>query len=158
MTIQGKVTAIHEEWITVEVGPRPECQGCKGCAGLFAPDQTSTKEVQALRGDFEPAIGTIVQLDTRPGEGSIAATLIFGFPMAGFFLGMFAGPSCAGFLGYSPAEWHAVAGGLIGIVLAFLLLYLVSLTGSFNRLCLKVVALGASPQSCSHNDQERTSA
>ena len=149
MEITGIVIAVKNEWIIVEVTTRPQCNGCKGCAGLFDSDQQGKKHVQALRGDFSPAIGDNVQLDTRPGEGSLVATLIFGFPMAGFFVGMFLGIPAAQYFGFPAAEWQSFVGGIAGLMISFLILYVINLTGKLNRLSLKVVGEGPPPESTS---------
>ncbi|HMM58930.1 MAG TPA: SoxR reducing system RseC family protein, partial [Candidatus Rifleibacterium sp.] len=97
MSLQGKVTAVEELTVTVEVVPKAECKGCHACSGLTGDGKPGMKAIKAIKGSFFVKPGDEVVLDLNPGEGSIAALLVFGFPMAAFFAGTF---------GYAHYSYH----------------------------------------------------
>lgn len=139
MSLIGTVISVEGEWITVEVGPLAGCQGCHACGGLLTGGEVAQpRRLSALRQGFDLAAGDRVTLDTNPGEVSLAAVIIFGLPLAGFFLGLWVTPTWLTSPGATPADWHHALGGGLGILGAALVVYLGSRAGWFTRLSLKV--------------------
>jgi len=141
MSLQGKVTAVEELTVTVEVVPRTECKGCHACSGLAGDGKPGLKAIKAIKGSFFVKPGDEVLLDLNPGEGSIAALLVFGFPMAAFFAGLFLAPPLSIYLGYPLSDSFRVICGFSGMVVAFMLLALFSRSRHANRLTMKVIKI-----------------
>ncbi len=140
MSLTGRVLSVEDRWITVEVQPLAGCQGCKACAGLLAGgDRQGPRRIRALRQGFSLVPGDEVRIDTRPGEGSLTAFLVFGVPMAGFFGGLLAGPALLTSQGLPSGDWQGVVGGGIGLGLAALVILAGYRWGLFERWSLKVV-------------------
>ncbi len=141
MSLVGTVIAVDGEWITVEVRPLVGCQGCRACGGLLSGNEaTQFRRVSALRQGFALAPGDRVTLDTRPGEVTLAALVMFGLPLVGLFLGLWAGPTLLAQPGSATpaADWHHAIGGVVGLVTAACLVYLGARAGWFTHLSLKV--------------------
>jgi positive regulator of sigma E activity len=168
MGLQGTVIECHGRNILVEVVPRAECQGCSACKGLLADGEgPATRQITVLAGEFAPAPGDQVRLDTPPGRGTAAALLLFGLPLLWFFLGLLFGPGLFEWVMGSSVEIReltALACGIVGLVLAFVTLTLLNRFGFLLNLNLEVVAI-LSP-SVSHDlngtnpedmDRDRTS-
>ena len=142
MSLQGKVTGIEGIYAIVEVEPRPECNGCHACTGLLDGEKRSKKkQIKALAQNFQLHPGDEVLLDLNPGEGSIAALLVFGLPIAGFFAGMALAPWFCSIIGSDISDlWRAVS-GFAGMLLAFAMLAAVSRTRQAEQLSLKVIQI-----------------
>lgn len=95
--------------------------------------------MRALRQGFSLVPGDEVRVDTRPGEGSLTAFLVFGIPMGGFFGGLLAGPALLAGRGLPPGDWQGIVGGGIGLGLAALTILACYRGGVFDRWSLKVV-------------------
>ncbi|MBU1108368.1 MAG: SoxR reducing system RseC family protein [Candidatus Riflebacteria bacterium] len=142
MSLQGKVTGIEGVYAIVEVEPRPECTGCHACTGLLDGEKRSKrKQIKALVKDFEVNPGDDVLLDLNPGEGSIAALLIFGLPIAGFFAGLALTPWLCNSIGCGVSDLARVISGFTGMSVAFALLAVVARTRKAEQLSLKVVKI-----------------
>ncbi|GAB1353298.1 MAG TPA: SoxR reducing system RseC family protein [Candidatus Rifleibacterium sp.] len=141
MSLQGKVTAVEELTVTVEVVPKAECKGCHACSGLTGDGKPGMKAIKAIKGSFFVKPGDEVVLDLNPGEGSIAALLVFGFPMAAFFAGLFLAPTLSGYLGYGLSDSFRVICGFLGMGAAFALLAIFSRSKHASRLTMKVVKI-----------------
>lgn len=141
MSLQGKVTAVEELTVTVEVAPKAECQGCHACSGLTGDGKPGLKSIKAIKGSFFVKPGDEVLLDLNPGEGSVAALLVFGFPMAAFFAGLFLAPALSNCLGYSLSDSFRVICGFSGMGVAFALLAVFSRSKHASRLTMKVVKI-----------------
>jgi len=142
MTLQGKITRIEKGFATVEVEPRPECKGCHACTGLLDGEKRSAKkEIRALTEDFEVQIGDEVLLDLHPGEGTIAAMLIFGLPIAGFFIGLILTPWICQLTGQPVSDFWRLIAGFIGMALAFIAVAFFARTRQAEKLSLKIVRI-----------------
>ncbi len=140
MSLPGKVTAVFETTATVEVIPRSECQGCHACSGLSDGDnQTKTRSIKALKGNFEIKPGDEVLLDLNPGEGSLAALLVFGFPMAAFFAGLFLTPLIARLTGSPPSDLLMIIVGFSCMGAAFLVLAIFARSRHAEKLTMKII-------------------
>lgn len=95
--------------------------------------------MRALRQGIALVPGDEVRVDTRPGEGSLTAFLVFGVPMGGFFGGLLAGPALLADRGLPAGDWQGVVGGGIGLGLAALAILICYRGGLFDRWSLKVV-------------------
>ncbi len=142
MSLHGKVTAVEEGFATVEVEPRPECNGCHACTGLLDGEKrASKKQIRAMTENFKVSIGDEVLLDLRPGEGTVAAMLIFGLPIAGFLLGLILTPWFCQITGAAISDIWRVISGFAGMAAAFIIVAIVSRTRAAQRLSLKVVEI-----------------
>ena len=139
MSLPGKIIEVHEDHVIVEVSPRPECDGCHACKSLLDGEKKSEKKkITALKAGFDPKVGDEVILDTNPGEGSIAAILIFGVPMAAFFMGIYLSPPLLSYLNIATTEGTRLIVGFIFISIAFLGLAAFSKTKIAKSLTLKI--------------------
>jgi positive regulator of sigma E activity len=139
MSLPGKIIEVHEDHVIVEVSPRPECEGCHACKSLLDGEKKSEKKkITALKAGFEPEVGDEVILDTNPGEGSIAAILIFGVPMAAFFLGIYLSPPLLAYFNIIASEGSRLILGFLFMALAFLGLAAFSRTKIAKSLTLKI--------------------
>ncbi|EKD84504.1 MAG: hypothetical protein ACD_39C00005G0001 [uncultured bacterium] len=142
MSLQGKVTGIEGNYATVEVEPRPECNGCHACTGLLDGEKRSAKkQIKVLTENFKVNIGDEVLLDLNPGEGSLAALLIFGLPIAGFFAGLALAPWFCQLLGSTISDLWLVVSGFGGMAIAFGLVAIVARTNQAEQLSLKIVKI-----------------
>jgi len=142
MSLPGKVIQIIGEEIIVEVSPKPECNGCHACTGLLGGEKKSSlRKITALKGDFSPKEGDEVILDINPGEGSIAAILVFGLPMLAFFAGLFAAPWLCNLLGINLTDLSRFISAIVFLCVGFMILALISRTRSAKKLSLKVVEI-----------------
>ena len=142
MSLPGTVIEINENQVIVEVRPMPECNGCHACTGLLGGEKKSSlKQIAALKGNFNPQIGDRVILDTNPGEGSIAAILVFGFPMLSFFIGLIVAPYLADLLHFPPTDGTRLITALILMAISFVLLSFFSHTKTAKKLTLKITQI-----------------
>jgi len=142
MSLQGKVTAVEEGFATVEVEPRPECKGCHACTGLLDGEKRSAKkQIKAKTENFRVNVGDEVLLDLHPGEGTLAALLIFGLPVAGFIIGMALTPWLCQVTGHEISDLWRLLAGFAGMALAFALVAVVARTRQAEKLSLKVVEI-----------------
>ncbi|GAB4273397.1 MAG: hypothetical protein Kow0029_13050 [Candidatus Rifleibacteriota bacterium] len=142
MSLPGKIISVQETTVTVEVNPRPECKGCHACTGLSGGEKKSaTRQITALKGKFSPAVGDEVILDINPGEGSLAALLVFGLPLAFFFLGLFFAPSLCNFFSIQLTDLSRFFAAFIGLAIGFVILALVSRSKPAKSLTLKIIAI-----------------
>lgn len=141
MSLQGKVTAVEDFTVTVEVIPKAECKGCHACSGLAGDGKPGLKAITAIKGSLFIKPGDEVILDLNPGEGSVAALLVFGFPMAAFFVGLFLAPVLSTWLGYPLTDLFRVICGFSGMGVAFALLAAFSRSKHASRLTMKVVKI-----------------
>lgn len=142
MSLPGKVIEVNNDEVIVEVSPKPECQGCHACKGLLGDEKISSlKKISALKGNLNPKVGDQVILDTNPGEGTIAAVAVFGFPMGSFIIGLFSAPYFAQFLNQQVTDGFRLIIGVVLMALSFVLLSIFSNTATANKLCLKVVEI-----------------
>lgn len=142
MSLQGKVTAVEEGFATVEVEPRPECKGCHACTGLLDGEKRSAKkQIRAMTKDFKVNIGDEVLLDLNPGEGTLAALLIFGLPVAGFITGMALTPWFCQVTGIEINDLWRLISGFGGMAVAFVIVAIAARTKQAEKLSLKVVEI-----------------
>jgi sigma-E factor negative regulatory protein RseC len=142
MSLPGKVIEINEKFAIVEVSPKPECDGCHACQGLLGGEKKSSlKRIEAFIDEVKPQPGDEVILDTKPGEGSIAALLVFGLPMLFFFLGLFWGPDISTILGFSGSDSTRLIFGFVFMALSFLILAGISKTTFAKSISLKVIKI-----------------
>ena len=141
MGLPGKVVEIRDGWVFVEVTPRSDCQGCSACQGLMTEGSAKTRIIQAISPTVNPAVGDEVLLEAKPGEGSLAAFLVFGLPLIGFLLGVFVGGPLLTRMGGASGEGGALLCGLIGLFLPWVMVYALGHFGYFRGLSLKVVAI-----------------
>lgn len=142
MSLPGKIVEVNEESVVVEVSPRPECKGCHACSSLLGGDKKSArKNIIALKGEFSPSIGDEVILDINPGEGTLAAILVFGIPLGSFFAGLLLTPVICSSLGFEITDQARFICGFCALALGFLLLAIVAKTRSVNKLSLKIVEI-----------------
>ncbi|PKL46646.1 MAG: hypothetical protein CVV42_15745 [Candidatus Riflebacteria bacterium HGW-Riflebacteria-2] len=140
MSLQGKVKAVEEGFATIEVEPRPECQGCHACTGLLDGEKRSTKkEIRVKTENFAVSIGDEVLVDLHPGEGTVAALLIFGLPIAGFIVGMALTPWLCQLIGSETTDLWRLISGSAGMALAFALVAIAARTRQAEKLSLKIV-------------------
>ncbi len=140
MSLPGKVTAVFETTATVEVVPRSECQGCHACSGLSdGGNQIKTRSIKAIKGDIEVKPGDEVLLDLNPGEGSLAALLVFGFPMAAFFAGLFLTPFIAKLTGSPQNDLLMIITGFSFMGAAFVVLALFARSRHAEKLTMKII-------------------
>lgn len=140
MSLPGKVTEVFETTVTVEVSPRTECKGCHACSGLAGGGENArTRTIKAFKGSHDVQPGDMVLLDLNPGEGSVAAMLVFGFPMAAFFAGLFAAPAICATAGIEVTDMLRVLSGFLGMAVAFMILAVISRTRHAERLQMKVI-------------------
>lgn len=140
MSLQGKILEVHDKTVLVEVVPRPECSGCQACKGLLGDEQgPRTRQIEARKGQEELQPGDEVILDLNPGEGSIAAIMVFGLPMAGFFLGMFAAPAICDLGGFAISDTARLVCGFGGLATAFAGLALFSRSRFADKLAMRVM-------------------
>jgi positive regulator of sigma E activity len=140
MSLQGKVTAVEDGFATVEVEPRPECKGCHACTGLLDGEKRSAKkQIRAKTDNFKVSIGDEVILDLHPGEGTVAAILIFGLPIAGFIIGMSLTPWFCQLIGSQISDFWRLIAGFAGMTAAFVLVAIAARTRQAEKLSLKVV-------------------
>lgn len=140
MSLPGKVTAVAEKTATVSVVPSTECKGCHACSGLAGEDSKATiREIQAIKGDISVEVGDEVLLDLNPGEGSIAALLVFGFPMAAFFAGLFLAPAISSLIGVELSDILRIITGFSAMALAFVILAIFSRSRHAEKLSMKIV-------------------
>ncbi len=140
MSLPGRVLKIEGDEILVEVTPKPECNGCHACTGLLGGEKKSApRQIKALRGNFSPAIGDEVILDINPGEGSIAAIMVFGLPMLSFFIGLFAAPWLSDQLSFALTDLSRFICAVTGLVSGFMVLAIISRTDRARNLSLKIV-------------------
>lgn len=142
MTLQGKVIGIEGDFATVEVEPRAECKGCHACTGLLDGEKRSAKkQIKVQTAEFAVKIGDEVLLDLYPGEGSIAALLIFGLPVGGFFAGMALTPWLCQLTGCSISDLWRLVYGFAGMAAAFVVVAIAARTRQAERLSLKVIQI-----------------
>ncbi|MDD3148249.1 MAG: SoxR reducing system RseC family protein [Candidatus Riflebacteria bacterium] len=140
MSLPGKVTTVKEKTAIVSVVPRTECKGCHACSGLAGEDgKAALREIEAIKGDFQVEPGDEVLLDLNPGEGSIAALLVFGLPMAAFFAGLFLAPGIATHLGIALTDLVRIISGFTCMAAAFGLLAIFSRSRHASRLSMKII-------------------
>ncbi|MGM0600511.1 MAG: SoxR reducing system RseC family protein [Candidatus Rifleibacteriota bacterium] len=142
MSLPGKVVKVNEESVVVEVSPRPECNGCHACTGLLGGEKKSAlKRIDVLKGEFSPRIGDEVILDINPGEGTLAAILVFGIPLASFFVGLLLTPFLCSTFGFELTDQARFISGFSALGLGFFLLAIIARTRSANKLSLKVIEI-----------------
>lgn len=139
MGLTGKVVEKKDNWVFVEVMPIADCQGCTTCKGLGDGEPGKKRTVQALTNDHSPQVGDEVILDNNPGEGTIAAFLVFGFPLLGFVIGIFSTGPLLNYLGIVPRDIFLLAGGGLGLVIPWLVIWAIGEVGFVKKLSLKVV-------------------
>ncbi len=151
MSLQGKVISVSDSDSTavISVTPKTDCKGCHACSGLLGNEQgPPTRQIKARVSGLQIAPGDEVIVDLNPGEGSVAAFLIFGMPMLGFFAGLFAAPQFCAFLGTEISDAWRIFSGFIGMSLAFALLALFSRSKHADRLSMRVITkVEANPES-----------
>lgn len=139
MSLQGKVIEVSENTVTVEVVPRPECQGCHACTGLLDGEKRSkTRQIKAFSQGFSLNPGDEVVIDLSPGHGSLVALLIFGIPILAFFAGLWATPWLSTFFHSEPSDLLRIIFGFAFMSIAFLLLAIFSRTRHAESLNMKV--------------------
>jgi len=154
MSLQGKVIAVEEGFATVEVEPRPECKGCHACTGLLDGEKRSAKkQIQAMTEGFKVNPGDEVILDLHPGEGTIAALLIFGLPVVGFLSGMAGAPWLCQMIGNTISDFWRLISGFVGMALAFGLVAIIARTRPVRKLSLKVVEILPHSAATSNNSE-----
>ncbi len=142
MSLPGKIIEVNSNLAIVEVSPKPECTGCHACQGLLGGEKKSSlKRIEAFIDDVVPEPGDEVILDTKPGEGSIAALLVFGLPMLFFFVGLFLGPQVSLYLGFSASDSTRLITGFIFMAISFAILAGVSKTKFARSISLKVTKI-----------------
>lgn len=140
MSLPGKVTAVAENTATVAVVPRTECKGCHACSGLAGEDgKAALREIKAMKGDIQVEVGDEVLIDLNPGEGSVAALLVFGFPMASFFAGLFIAPAISDFTGAALSDFLRIITGFSFMAVAFAVLAIFSRSRHAEKLSMKIV-------------------
>lgn len=140
MSLQGKVIQINETSVLVEVVPMPECQGCQACKGLLGEGNgVTTKQIKALKGNFNLEVGDEVLVDLNPGEGSVAAILVFGVPIAGFFAGLLATPMFCEMTGFALSDTARVLMGFAGMGIAFAMLAIFARSRYADKLSMKIM-------------------
>ncbi len=142
MSLQGKIIEIEEGFATVEVEPRPECEGCHACTGLLDGEKRSAKkQVRVKTGSFKVNINDEVIVDLHPGEGTVAALLIFGLPVVGFFIGLAITPWLCQAAGSNISDLWRVVSGFAGMAVAFILVAIAARTSQAEKLSLKVIQI-----------------
>lgn len=142
MSLPGKVIEVEQDSIIVEVSPKPECNGCHACTGLLGGEKKSSpRKIKALKGGFSPKVGDEVILDINPGEGSVAAVLVFGIPMAFFFAGLFLAPDLCTFLNLTLTDLSRFLSAFAGLAVGFVILALIARTKSAKKLTMKVTEI-----------------
>ncbi|MDD2998405.1 MAG: SoxR reducing system RseC family protein [Candidatus Riflebacteria bacterium] len=139
MSLHGKVIRVETGHAIVEVSPRPECQGCNACKGLLGDKPEELKQIKVLKAGFILEAGDEVIVDLNPGEESIAAILVFGAPVAGFFAGLFMTPYICELGGLQTSDIITVICGFGGMAIAFALLAIFSRSRFADKLTMKVV-------------------
>ena len=141
VALPGRVVQVEGERVEVLAYPRSDCQGCSACKSLIAQEDRQERKIWVSKGSWSLNPGDGVTLDLAPGEGSIAAVLLFLLPLVGFFLGLWLGPLLiAPFLAL-PEERLSFLCGLVGLIGAFGILGMADRKGLFSRFSLKIVAL-----------------
>lgn len=142
MSLQGKVISVEEGFATVEVEPRPECEGCHACTGLLDGEKRSAKkQVRVMTENFEVRVNDEVIVDLHPGEGTVAALLIFGLPVIGFFIGMTITPWICQVAGSDISDLWRVVSGFAGMAAAFILVAIAARSRQAEKLSLKVIKI-----------------
>jgi positive regulator of sigma E activity len=142
MSLPGKVIEVFQDSILVEVTPKPECNGCHACTGLLGGEKKSApRKIKALKGEFSPEPGDEVILDINPGEGSIAAILVFGVPMFSFFAALLTAPQICSWLGWTQSDQNTFLIAFVGLFIGFVILAMISRTRRAEKLSLKVVEI-----------------
>jgi positive regulator of sigma E activity len=142
MSLPGKVIEVYENHLLVEVSPRPECKGCHACTGLLGGARKSEKrKIEALKGDFSPKVGDNVILDLQPGEGSIAAILIFGLPMFAFFCGLLLTPWFGNIFGYETTDLSRFFTAFACLAVGFIVLAVTARLKSIKKIALRVIGI-----------------
>lgn len=139
MSLTGTVISKEGNLLMVEVMPKPECNGCIACKSLLSDESTGPKRIPALQGEIEVEPGDKVILDTAPGTGSIAALIIFGFPLASFFAGLFSAPLLMEYFKYPPTDIHSIIGGFACLTASLIIIALISKAGYFMKLSLVAI-------------------
>jgi hypothetical protein len=137
MALRGTVCEIVGNEAIVEVRNSKDCGGCTACKSLGG-DPGAPRKVRALLNGHTVIPGELVILDTNPGEGSLAALVVFGLPLVGFFAGVFAGIPIAGWFGYPGAEWQSVVGGVCGGTAMMVGAKILYAAGFLHQLSLKI--------------------
>lgn len=142
MSLPGKVIEVHETYALVEVEPKPECKGCHACTGLLDGEKKSAhQQIKALIDEVRPEVGDEVIVDLNPGEGSLAALMVFGIPMAGFFGGLALTPWLCGIAGMDVTDGARFLWGMLTMALSFVLLALIARTGPVKKISLRVMEI-----------------
>jgi positive regulator of sigma E activity len=142
MSLPGKVIEVQNNCLIVEVSPKPECNGCHACTGLLGGEKKSaSKKIEVLKGDFNPKVGDQVILDLQPGEGSIAAILVFGVPLFAFFIGLLFTPWFAGIFGFAVTEASRFLTALVCLAIGFIILAIVARSKTVKKISLRVVEI-----------------
>lgn len=142
MSLPGKVIEVHQEYALVEVEPKPQCKGCHACTGLLDGEKKPAyQQIKALIDEVRPEIGDEVIIDLKPGEGSLAAFMVFGIPMAGFFAGLALTPWLCSITGMAVSDGSRLMWGMLSMALSFVLLALIARTESVKRISLRVTEI-----------------
>lgn len=142
MSLPGKVVEVQENCLIVEVSPRPECNGCHACTGLLGGEKKSApRKIEVLKGNFDPKVGDQVILDLQPGEGSIAAILVFGVPLFSFFIGLLFTPWFAKIFGFAVTEASRFLTALVCLAVGFIILAIVARSNRVKKISLRVVEI-----------------
>jgi len=142
MSLPGKVIEVHEEYVLVEVEPKPECKGCHACTGLLDGEKKSARQqIKALIGEVTPEVGDEVIIDLNPGEGSLAALMVFGIPIAGFFGGLALTPWLCSVTGMEVTDGARFLWGMVTMGLSFVFLAGLARTGPVKKISLRVMEI-----------------
>ena len=113
----GEVTALYDEYIEVTFCRPADCEKCQACRG----GQKTTKLV--VRG--KAALGDLAVVEMPTSTVMLASGIAYGVPLAGLFIGLFAGSAIAG-----DQNIGAAVGALAGLGVA---MAAVKLTERFRR-------------------------
>lgn len=146
MSLTGIVTEVKNDFAIVKVIPKPECKGCHACRGFIGGEKKSeNREIRAKIEDVIPSVGDEVLLDLNPGEGSLAALLVFGMPIGGFFTGLFLAQWFASLYGWSNDELIQLAFAISGTIVAFVALAIISRCSTLENIRLKIISIKKMP-------------
>lgn len=97
------------------------------------------REIQARPGDEPLQVGDLVEVAAAPGTGSLAAVLLFGLPLIGFFAGLLLLPTWLRAWGFPQGEGWSLLSAFGTLGLSLFLVGCLTRLGLFRSLALKVM-------------------
>ncbi|MFZ2955336.1 MAG: SoxR reducing system RseC family protein [Candidatus Ozemobacteraceae bacterium] len=138
--------------LIVETRASAQCNSCQACRGISGGEEPSPKKFEVLSEFPDLLLGTQVEVDAESGFGSLAALLLFGVPLLGFFIGLAAAGVLGATLDFGVTEGRLFLGGLFGLCCGVLVSFLATKCIGADYFLLRVKRVIADGETCGEKE------